>query len=42
MSTWLISKTNDLAAPAYYLMALALVTMTAAWLIRTKAGQELA
>ncbi len=41
VSTWLISRTGDLASPAYYLMALAMTTMIAAWLIRTKAGADL-
>ena len=41
-STWLISKTGDLASPAYYLMVLALITFTAAWFIRVKPGQALA
>ncbi len=41
VSTWLISRAGDLASPAYYLMALAMTTMIAAWLIRTKAGADL-
>ena len=36
VSTWLVSLTGDIAAPAYYLIALALVSFTAALFLKKK------
>jgi len=41
VSTWLVAATGDLAAPAYYLIVLALISFFAALRIRTLEGQEL-
>ncbi len=42
ISTWLIHKTHhDVTAPAYYLMAMALVSFAAALFVRSKRGQDL-
>ena len=41
VSTWLISRTGDIAAPAYYLMAMALVSLVAVLLLRAPHGEEL-
>jgi MHS family proline/betaine transporter-like MFS transporter len=42
ISTWLIDKTNhNILAPAYYLMAMALVSFIAAIFVHNKGGQEL-
>jgi MHS family proline/betaine transporter-like MFS transporter len=38
VATWLISKTGDIAAPAYYLMALAVVNLIAAFMIKHTHG----
>jgi MHS family proline/betaine transporter-like MFS transporter len=42
VSTWLVAATGDLAAPAYYLIVLALISFFAALRVRTLEGQELA
>ncbi|MBW1783421.1 MAG: MFS transporter [Deltaproteobacteria bacterium] len=41
VSTWLVAVTGDLAAPAYYLIALALISFFAAIKVRSLEGQEL-
>ncbi len=41
IATWLISRTGDLAAPAYYLIAMAAISLTAALFIRTPGGGKL-
>lgn len=40
--TWLISRTGDIAAPAYYLIFLALVSLCAAVGLKSRSGEELA
>ncbi|HIF92410.1 MAG TPA: MFS transporter [Myxococcales bacterium] len=41
VSTWLISETGNMAAPAFYLIGLALVSATALLLLRVKQGEPL-
>jgi len=41
VSTWLIRATGDIAAPAYYLIALAVVSMLAALALRAPHGEAL-
>ncbi len=41
VSTWLISRTGDIAAPAYYLMAMALISLVAVLLLRVPHGEKL-
>ena len=42
ISTWLIDKTNhDVTTPAYYLMAMALVSFAAALFVRSGKGLDL-
>jgi len=36
--TWLVAASGDAAAPAYYLMALSLVTLAAAWGLKARQG----
>ena len=40
--TWLIARTGDLAAPAYYLIFLAIVSLCAAVGLKSRGGEELA
>ena len=42
MSTWLIARTGDLAAPAYYLIGLAAVSIVALLGLKLKQGEPLA
>ncbi len=39
--TWLIKKTGNIASPAYYLMALAFLSLSASLTLRIKEGQPL-
>ena len=41
VSTWLISLTGDVAAPAYYLIVLSLVSFTAAVRVHSRGGMQL-
>jgi MFS transporter, MHS family, proline/betaine transporter len=40
VSTWLVEATGDIAAPAYYLMALALISFVAALRIKSSRGRQ--
>jgi len=39
--TWMIARTGDVAAPAYYLMAMALVSLIAVMLMKAPQGEAL-
>lgn len=41
VSTWLVSRTGDVAAPAYYLMAMATISLVAVAFMRTPQGESL-
>jgi len=40
ISTWLISRTGDIASPAFYLMAVSIISLIAAFALDPKYGDQ--